>query len=527
MKKITLLMRTIISLSIFLLIAAYSHPGQAQARALASEVDLERTLEDRVRPLVLRYDPDALVRVNVSFRKISSPLPGTALDVHDYSGSSDSGTVRDGEISGMVVTLFSAKENIPDWLQQEISSLVPGVKPRIERKALSPEAQQSMIQNRPSDPTQILESAISALTSQARTFSLYLVAGFGGILFLGIGLGALVAFSLQKRRSTETHKLLESRLIPALNNLGQGADAGSSSRTTVVQATLSAPVGGFQGQGGGSSESSGPASASVAGLSLEALESVLSDCYWCHQDTYAAWLWSAMTPDQRNATYSSKFVDREYIKWIQSLPREKMEEHLNPVYLHPLALHRVSQVDMARWVEKYPIGFHVLSPMRQKTLPISLKTRLACAAETPDEKTKTPAFPERDSAKRILPVIQQFGELSPEDETTLLHNPLLVSESLRSHIRSLVWLALKPLDHRQKILSEHSAEALAAAWWGSEEVLARLNEALPEKKRQMLEGYLKVVEINKKTSAFGRLVDAGLDNRPYTSDAALKQSRAA
>ncbi len=506
--------------SLLLGLVTLSGVAEAQSRSIASEVDLEKTLEERVRPLVLRFDPAAMVRVNVVFSRISAPLPGTALDVQDYTGSSDSGTLRDGEVSSVTITVFSDKQTLPTWLTDEINSVVPNLKPRIETKALSPEAKQAIAENQATNPSQMIENAMNAFSSQARTLSLYVVLGLGGILLIGIGVGAFVAFSLQKRRSLETSHLFESRLIPALQNIGQGESGGSSSRPTVLQATLTAPAGGFQGQGSSGESSNGQASSSVSGLSQSALEGVLADCYWCHQDSYAAWLWSAMSPAQREGIFASKLVDREYLRWIQSLPREKMEEHLNPVYLSPPALHRISQTDMARWVERFPVGFHVLSPMRQKTLPISLKTRLACAAENLDEKTKVPAFPERESAKRVLEVIQQFGDLTQEDETTLLHNPLLVSESLRPQIRSLVWLALKPLETRQKILSEHSAEALAAAWWGSPEVLARLQEALPEKKRQMLDGYLKFVEVNKKTSVFGRLVDAGLDTRPQVARAA-------
>jgi hypothetical protein len=506
--------------SLLLGLVSLSGVAEAQSRSIASEVDLEKTLEERVRPLVLRFDPAAMVRVNVVFSRISAPLPGTALDVQDYTGSSDSGTLRDGEVSSVTITVFSEKQTLPTWLTDEINSVVPNLKPRIETKALSPEAKQAIAENQPTNPSQMIENAMNTFSSQVRTLSLYVVLGLGGILLIGIGVGAFVAFSLQKRRSLETSHLFESRLIPALQNIGQGESGGSSSRPTVVQATLTAPVGGFQGQGSTGESSNGQALSSVSGLSQSALEGVLADCYWCHQDSYAAWLWSAMSPAQREGIFASKLVDREYLRWIQSLPREKMEEHLNPVYLSPPALHRISQTDMARWVERFPVGFHVLSPMRQKTLPISLKTRLACAAENLDEKTKVPAFPDKESPKRVLQVIQQFGDLTQEDETTLLHNPLLVSESLRPQIRSLVWLALKPLETRQKILSEHSAEALAAAWWGSPEVLARLQEALPEKKRQMLEGYLKFVEVNKKTSVFGRLVDAGLDTRPQVARAA-------
>jgi hypothetical protein len=89
----------------------------------------------------------------------------------------------------------------------------------------------------------------------------------------------------------------------------------------------------------------------------------------------------------------------------------------------------------------------------------------------------------------------------------------MVPNELRSQIRSLVWLALKPFEFRQKALAEFSSEEIASAWSGSPEVLARLSEALPEKKRLMLEGYLQSIEVNKKAYVYSRLVEAGLSNQ--------------
>jgi hypothetical protein len=85
----------------------------------------------------------------------------------------------------------------------------------------------------------------------------------------------------------------------------------------------------------------------------------------------------------------------------------------------------------------------------------------------------------------------------------------MVREDMRPQLKSLVWLSLRPLEYRKMVLAQYSAEQLAEAWIGSPEVLARLMEALPEKKRLMLEGYLKTTTVSKKSSVYLRLVESG------------------
>jgi hypothetical protein len=217
-----------------------------------------------------------------------------------------------------------------------------------------------------------------------------------------------------------------------------------------------------------------------------------------------------MTPVQRTALLSSSKLDSTYLKSVQVFPKERSEDHLDPAYLKPLAIGHLSQEDLARWVESFRPGFHLLPPMRQATLPISFKLRLDCLAEPLDAKLKIPPLPERPSTKRTLLAVQRIGDLSLDDEATILHNPSMVPEAMKPYVRSLVWLALNPFEKRQKVLAEFSAEELATAWGGAPEVLSRLSEALPEKKRAMLESYRSTIEVNRKAGTFNKLVDLGL-----------------
>ncbi|HMN67249.1 MAG TPA: hypothetical protein PKC28_01800 [Bdellovibrionales bacterium] len=77
-------------------------------------------------------------------------------------------------------------------------------------------------------------------------------------------------------------------------------------------------------------------------------------------------------------------------------------------------------------------------------------------------------------------------------------------------MRSLVWLALAPVVHREKILSEIDARQLAEAWIGPEPVLAALKEVLSPKKAEMLAHFLSSSAPDRDNATFGYLFEAGL-----------------
>jgi hypothetical protein len=499
--------------------------GAARASATGSEIQIEMALEARVSALLERFDSKAMVRVDAGFSRISAPLPGTSLEVQNFAGG-EGQSLRDNDISWIKVYVHTSRKELPSWLKEQIASVLPVRNATIDIQAWSPEAIAEFEANGEQQVGSVMQTYVHLQSAQSKALPYYIGFAALALLFAFSVMGLIVNYA-QKRRALEMSRILESRIVPALQNMGQGSEGGSS-RPTVVQATLTASPGAFRDPSGGTSAGGQGKSSDVAALKFDSLEAVFSDCYWCQQDSYAAWLWSQMSQTQRESIFASTRIEKSYLKWIQVLPKERFEDHLDPIYLSPPSVHALSQDDLARWVERNPAGYHLLSPLRQRNLPISLKTRLTCSGEIADESTKGLKYPDRASAKRELPVAQQFGDLSFDDETTILHNPSFVPDAMRPQLKSLVWLALRPLEFRQRALLEHDAEALAAAWIGAPEVLARLKEALPEKKRAMLDGYVKVVEVNRKLSVYAKLVEAGLDARTtYTEEKNLKSQKAA
>jgi hypothetical protein len=494
-----------------LLLANLSLWGAVRARAsdLSSQLALEERFEDRISRVVHRYDPIADVRVDISFRKLSSPLPGTALDLKNF---------QEADIEKIDVAIQMSKFPAPDWLKTQVNAKLnlPDVDKRVDFQAMSDAMRKDLepiaVEERDKDrPSTIAEESIRKYSilvdGVADALAWKLMACAAAVALLLSAVGSWVLTSIARRRSKETATVLD-KVIPAVQSIGN--IGGKISASFKLE-------GGAPGAGPAAAgpNVSGPAASDVEGLPAHALEDLFADCYWCRRDRYAAWLWSVMSPDQRLALFQSPKVESDYLKFIQSLRKDRGDDHLDPVYLTPLGLHHVSQDDLARWVRSHPGAWHSLSPMRQLTIPLSLQERLSCIVEP--VVAKLPALPDRQSPKRPLEVIKRLGDLTPEDEATLLHNPGFVPEAMRSSLKSLAWLALKPFEVRQKALNDWSAEDLASAWIGTPEVLARLAEALPEKKRAVLDSYLGTVAPSRENEVYRALVEEGLKGSAGTS----------
>lgn len=506
----------------------------AVARAeMMSKLLMEENLQQRIVQRIQKYDALAQVQVSVNFRHVSSPLPGTSLTLKNFSpASGELAHLGPEEIESVRVSILSAKFPLPEWLKTQVQNEVtlPGSMKVVDFREM-PEAMKKDIEQGLRDDRGSLPNLFETYFAKLETFSKGLLVDFGlkaGIavfflLGLRLLLGAAVDAYMSRRRGRELSGFLETKVVPVLQNIGNVGgkisaslklDGASAGMLAGNSAAAAAPVA----TGGGGS---GSAQSDVEGLPATALRAVIADCYWCGRDAYVAWLWSVMSPAQRLSLFTEGSVDADYLKFTQGLRPERGTDHLDPSYLDPLALQNVSQEDLANWVRKQPGAWHALSPIRQSTLPLSLQERLACLAEPSLPREKLAALPDRKSAKRRLEQSQRIGLVTLEDENTILHNPNLLPERMRRGVRSLVWLALKPFEERQRVLADWSAEDLASAWSSTPEILARLDEALPEKKKQMLQSFLASVTPSRASDVFSALVEEGLST---ASRATLKSA---
>jgi hypothetical protein len=95
-----------------------------------------------------------------------------------------------------------------------------------------------------------------------------------------------------------------------------------------------------------------------------------------------------------------------------------------------------------------------------------------------------------------------WGDLSVEDEVSLLKNPQVVPIALRGQIKSLVWLSLLPEEEIRAKLEQVDAKSLASAWVGPEEMLDRLESFLPERKKELLRNYRQRITAQRDSDSF-------------------------
>lgn len=490
----------------FILAAVCVVPFAARAE-LSSKLELEERMEQRISRVVHAYDSFANIRVSISVRGVSAPLPGTAIDLKNFSGSESGGLELDN-IDAVRVTVHSSKFPLPDWIKENINAEMnlPGVRKSVEYKQMSETMKKDLEMNAGGKEkvSIIADDLFRKFSNFAEglmvSLTFKLMMGFLVLAVMTLAATTGIALWLTKKRTKELGQMFEAKLLPALSSIGS---VGGGRSTTTMKIDGSALSGAGATSQGGTSE--------IEGLSTKTLEALLTDAYWCNQDTYAAWLWSAMTSAQRLALFESTAVDAEYLKYVQAQKKVRKDDHFDPRYLDPMKLHHLSQEDLARHVKVNPTTWHFLSPMRQETLPLTLQERLHCMEVTAD-RAKVATLPEKPSRKRTLKGTTRFGELSLEDEEAILKMPSMVPDALRAGMSSLVWLALRSLEARQKALTDWSAEDLAEAWVGTPDVLAKLAEALPEKKRLMLESYVAGgrSKANRQSDCYRALVQAGL-----------------
>jgi len=170
----------------------------------------------------------------------------------------------------------------------------------------------------------------------------------------------------------------------------------------------------------------------------------------------------------------------------------------------------VSEENLAKMVRTSGSTWHFLSPMRQKHLPLSFEEKLRALQSEPSK--AKPTKPTAKSQPRSFENKPSWGEMSLEDESSVFQQPDMVPETLRPFVKSLLWLAQKDQSFVEQTLSKYDARALASAWIGPQEVLAKLEAALPEKKRKLLLTYASKTHASRQSSAYMALVEEGFKN---------------
>lgn len=445
----------------------------SNARAnLQHKVVFEGELSERVSNVLSRFDPYHRVSVEVQFKSLSAPLPGTDLVMSNFSTIQTE--IRSSDIKSIVAKVNTSKSPLPTWLSEEIRSILkfPGVPVDLEFAPLPEE--QLLVMQKEMLSNQYVKNSITKFQEQMNYFYWLILAGLIA--------GLVVSFLFFKVRSSQFKNTLQnemSRLIAGLSEVSMGDSRGlNGNELQNAQSSLRRNDEGTQ-------------NGAFDDASVASVAHLLSDCYWCEMDNYAAWVWKKVPFQIKTQLFEQADFFKEYTAILSKLEPEFAQFHEHSQYLSEGHLLNISQGDLKVFLKKHPALWHQLSKMRQDNLGLKLSERVRLLQS--EEKLSLAVWDKiskSSSARRQLNLGQSVPISNIEDELEVFHSPDSIPPEIFNSLESLVPLALAPLELRRELLSKFSSLELASAWCGPDEVLANLAEALPEKKRKILDSYV-------------------------------------
>lgn len=488
---------------------------QAHAGLTVRKVELENQIQSRIFSIVERADPYAIVQVEVTLKKVQSNLPMFGLDASVTPVEFD-GQLGSSSIESIKVRVVSQVDAIPDWIRSEVqkSASMNGVK-----VAINYEKAGGQVTDRNLEFTKIAKDFQDLAISTINQVKLG-VWGMLAALVVCLFAIALAITSIARRLERSMSKVIEEQIVPAMQQ-NQGGKP--------VRAEKSEDSGGSSAQAQAQAHHAGNESGQneLKDFPVEALLTVLSDCYWTESDGYAHFLWKQMSQAQKDAVLQSGLIDRAYFSFIRHVPPVNLDYHSDARYLlWGKEFRTVSQTDLNAWLSKNSKLFFRITPMRWDLLPLSLEQRLTFSEmKMPTETSNlAPLELTTKSAARVLPNRLQLRGLKVEDEVYLWENSAKVSSENRSSLKTLVWLALTPTEYRQKVLADLDARQLAEAWSGPAPVLEKLKEAMAQKKIETLEHFLDSTPADRSSDTFAYLVESGLNYKNETEPEAQKMA---
>ncbi len=433
-------------------------------------LEVEQSLENRMSSIVKTVDAKAIVIVHVEQKTAEFKVPETPFIVPSMPIQDNYGNAN---LSKIEVTILTSMDQLPE----DISTLLKNstkrykIKPTISLKKLT------------SENIKDEEITFAGKLRKQVEDRLTLAAIAGGTIFIFVALSlALVLMLRNGSKQLENVVAGFQKLAGAVENSG---GMGGSNNTPQPVHDRGMPLSGESGSGGAKALSL------YEDITDDGLIALLSDCYWCEIDSYASFLWKNI-PQARKRTLLTKWpVLEEYSEYIISLPSMNLALENESAYLNPAPTYPLDKRAMTEIVKKYPGILHKLSSIRKANLNFTAKERIEITkkALTLESKSEPEWKNQIASAKRKLKKQLIINISNNEEELEVLNLPNL-SEEMKENIPSLGWLSKLEPDTIRSILEDYSPKDLASVWVGPEEVLSVLLQAIPEKKRELLQFYL-------------------------------------
>lgn len=470
--------------------------AEGSAQGINVVVDLEIKMTQKIKDLIAAVDPDAVVMTKVELKKSNTELVGVPVSAVGMFSTEGSSTVEEVDIERINVTILTSLDKFPDSISKLVESSVlsttrkgrvtvspmdPAMKAAVTARKLNQSAQADSMRK----IAEISETVGLTLQNMAKKLAIWIMIAFLGFVIAFGFMKVLTDMPAQKKYGAMLNQMAEK----IANGQGSGAGAGA-----VREVAMKSPTP----ESSGAAASTGPADMSAPKdfsieeeffkqMSSASIAMLLSDCYWCEKDNYAAWVWSKILPVRRLELLSKWPQLNAYSSFISRLTPKWERYHTDSAYLKPIPNLMISNEDLKVSLKKEPSAWGVLSMMRKQTVGVTLQERIELSKFK--DSTFTPSWPTQESALRNLPLQIEITHLSVEDEENLMKNPTMISGDMKRQLPSLIWVALLEKSKREQVLSKVPAQGLAEIWTAPKEALDLILEALPEKKRDLVVEY--------------------------------------
>jgi hypothetical protein len=410
---------------------------------LSETMKLEGDVTLKLRSILTPFDPSAIVLVNIEQIPFHFELPGLNLSISDLTFSSEHENLNRDDIKRIHIRIQS-QVPVPDKLKSLLNAAIP----------LSSEKKVFLF-----EPLNIqwAEAPLEKPTLPPAQTDRPLV-GSSWVWGLLVSLWVLLAM----RYFRVVSEGFVDRLVSGLFEKQSALHLVRSSASGATQ--------------------------NIQSLSPESILALFSDCYWCEQDDYGAWIWQQITTEQRLHLFQNWKFTPEYARTLSNVTPKMMDHHLHPSYLKPTDLSLVSLADCQKWVKQNTNAWYQLTPIRHAHLSLPFRERIRLEQSRRDPAPL--AAPAPSTTERTLPSQWGLGELSEADEIVVLDNPSFVGPDLRKQFPSLVWVALLDPKEREALLAPIPAKDLATVWVGPEPVLEKVGSALTERKLRLVKQWL-------------------------------------
>lgn len=489
----------------------------ALAAPLSTVMELETNLTIKIKSIVQPVDPEAMVIVNVTPRRVNTNLPVTGMEAFGFFTVEQAGRVEDSDVDSVRVQIYSSVENFPDEVSRIIES---AVKPYTKKGQVTiskiDDATSAILKKRKESANIQADSLqkISMEYSEHLYRLVYILAGSVGSVILVVSV-MMIAMLMRAFKGLAT-KIGEIKI-------DTGGGNAPSMLPELAAASRETTRGG--GSAGAGAIAGGPTMDDMGVVSLKA---ILSDCYWCEKDAYANWIWAQISPSKKTELLQSWPELGAYVEHFSLTQAGEERYHNDPFYLYPTPLENISNDDLMRVLSTNKLVWWGISSMRKESVNVSLRDRIDF--NRGGARGSAVQIPTVKSAARALPMQLQISSLSEDDEMLLFEQPYLVSAEVARKLPSLVWLALLPAEDCVKIMNSVSAQSLADCWVGPAAVLERLQNQMPEKRRALFGEYLTKARPRRGSPFLKTLTDAAvpiLEKQWPQEPGAISESNAA